>query len=153
MKTLIMLLLCIGTLPVCTACETPPETLRQEAWSTVKTINRLWAIKEDADSLALFLHDDMVTITPQGQESGNATLIKSYRDYMQYAETISFTESTPSIQLFQDNRTAIVSYHGNMTIKNPEGRTETFSFKDMYVLILQDGKWIAIAQYYAPQPE
>ncbi len=127
------------------------ENAKQTAWNTVKSINRHWAITENLDSLSLFLHDDMVVFSPGGKERlrGKDKIVKAYDDYARYAETVNLSETEPVIQLYNGNKTAIVSYFGDLTIKTPEEKTQSFSCKDMYVLIFENGRWQAVAQHYS----
>jgi ketosteroid isomerase-like protein len=127
------------------------ENIKQDVWNTVKSINRHWAITENMDSLSLFFHDDMVMFFPGGKERlhGKNNIIKSYENYVRYAETVSLSEYEPMIQLYNDNKTAIVTYFGDLTIKTPAGTTQTFFNKDMYTLIFENGRWQAVAQHYS----
>jgi ketosteroid isomerase-like protein len=126
------------------------ESIRPEAWNTVKSINRHWAITENMDSLRVFLHDDMVMFFPGGRERlrGKENIIQSYEDFARYSETISLNETEPVIQLYNGNKTAIVSYFGDLTIKTEWG-IQTFFCKDMYTLVFEDGRWQAVAQHYS----
>lgn len=136
------------------ACASDPgingtKTPAQEAWHTVQTINRLWAITEDMDSLGLFVHDQMILISPGGVVQGKEQILESYRQYAQSAETIYFLESEPFIQLYNDNQTAVVSYNSDLKIKNAEGKIQSFRCRDMYTLIFDKNRWIAVAQHYS----
>jgi hypothetical protein len=127
------------------------EKIKQEAWNTVKSINRHWAITENMDSLRLFLHDDMVIFSPGGRERlrGKDNIIKSSEDFARYSETVSLSETEPVIQLYNGNKTAVVSYFGDLTIKTPDGEIQSFFCKDMYTLIFENGRWQAVAQHYS----
>ncbi len=130
---------------------TQADQAKIEAWNVVKSINRHWAITENLDSLGLLLHDDMVIFSPGGKErlQGKNNIISAYRAYAQYAETISLSETEPVIQLYNDNKTAIVSYFSDLRIKTSEGEIQDFYCKDMYVLICGDNGWHAVAQHYS----
>ena len=127
------------------------ENIKQDAWNTVKSINRHWAITENMDSLSLFLHDEMVIFAPGGKERlrGKNDIIKAYEEYTQYAETVSLSETEPTIQLYNGNKTAVVSYFSDLTVKTPEGQIQSFFCKDMYTLVLENGRWQAVAQHYS----
>ena len=127
------------------------ENVRQDAWNTVKSINRHWAITENMDSLSLFLHDDMVIFAPGGKERlrGKNDIIKSYEDYARYAETVSLSETEPVIQLYNGNKTAVVTYFADLMIKTPDEKIQSFFCKDMYMLIFENGQWQAVAQHYS----
>jgi hypothetical protein len=131
------------------------EKIKADVWNTIKTINRHWAITENMDSLGLFIHPDMVIIFPDSKErmQGKSKIIESYRSYANYAQTISMKETNPLIQLYNENITAIVTYYYDLEIKIPTGETQTFTGRDMYTLIYNNGKWIAVAQQYSPMPK
>ncbi len=131
------------------------EKVKFEVWNTVKMINRHWAITENMDSLALFIHPDMVIIFPDAKEriQGKSKIIESYRSYANYAETISLKETDPLIQLYNDNKTAIVTYYYDLEIKTPSKEVLTFAGRDMYTLIYKNNKWVAVAQQYSPMPK
>ena len=135
----------------CNQLQKSDEKIKQDVWNTVKSINRYWAITENMDSLGLFLHDDMVIFSPGGKErlQGKNNIIKSYEDFAHYSETVSLSETEPVIQLYNGNKTAVVSYFGDLTIKTPEGKTQSFFSKDMYTLIFEKGRWQAVAQHYS----
>jgi len=127
------------------------EKIKQDAWNTVKSINRHWAITENMDSLGLFLHEDMVIFSPGGRERlrGKKNIINAYEDFARYSETVSLSETEPVIHLYNGNKTAVVTYFGDLTIKTPEGKIQSFFSKDMYTLIFENGRWLAVAQHYS----
>ena len=127
------------------------DMIKQDIWNTVKNINRHWAFTENMDSLALFIHDDMVMFYPGPKDrlEGKKNIIKSYQEYASYAETVKLEEIEPKIQLYNNNKLAIVSYYGELVIKTQEGEVQTFSVKDMYTLINENDKWYAVAQHYS----
>jgi len=131
------------------------EKIKVDVWNTVKRINHHWAITEKMDSLGLFIHPDMVIIFPDSKEriQGKSKIIESYQSYANYAQTISLEETNPLIQLYNDNKTAIVTYYYDLEIKIPSGEIQKFSGRDMYTLIFDNSKWIAVAQQYSPMPK
>ena len=152
MKNVTFLVLLGGLVFACSPKESKTnseEIVKEEVWNTVKTINRLWAITEDMDSLALYLHDDMVLFYPEGKTVGKDKIIDDYKDYCAYAETVSLIESDPLVQLYNENKTAIVSYYNDLTVKMPDGSDHAFRSRDMYTLIYGVNKWVAVAQHYS----
>ena len=131
------------------------EKIKVDAWSAVTTINRHWAITENMDSLGLFIHSDMVIIFPDSKErmEGKSNIIESYRGYADYAQTIHFKETDPLIQLYNDNKTAIVTYYYDLEIRTPSGEIQKFTGRDMYTLIKEGNNWLAVAQHYSPMPK
>ena len=155
MKGKIILLGCTSILFFAVSCNNHVEDIKKEVWNAVTTINRHWAITENMDSLGLFIHPDMVVFYPDAKErmSGKSNIIESYRGYADYAQTIRFKETDPLIQLYNDNRTAVVTYYYDFEIKTPSGETEKFAGRDMYTLVKDGDTWIAVAQHYSPIPE
>ena len=127
------------------------DDVKQNVWNTVKNINRHWAFTENMDSLALFIHDDMVMFYPGTKDrlEGKKNIIKSYEEYTSYAETVKLDEIDPQIQLYNNNKLAIVTYYFDLVIKTPKGEVQTFLGKDMYTLINENDKWYAVAQHYS----
>jgi hypothetical protein len=93
----------------------------------------------------------MVMFYPGGKNrlEGKKNIIKSYEDYTSYAETVKLEETDPVIQLYNNNKTAIVSYYFDFVIKTPGGEIQTFLGKDMYTLINENDRWYAVAQHYS----
>lgn len=125
------------------------EQAKQNAWQTVKTINRHWAITENLDSLSLFIAPDMIIISPDGLIRGKKGIIDSYRAYADYATTLYLNETEPLVELYNDNKTAIVSYTVELKIQAPDETFHSFICRDMYTLVLDEEQWIAIAQHYS----
>lgn len=121
----------------------------QEAWNTVRRINRHWAITENLDSLGLYLHPDMVLVSPDGMVQGKNRILEAYRSYAAYAQTLEMEETKPVIQLYNGHKTAVVTYRNDLTIRTADNRIESFACRDMYTLIFEQGKWRAVAQHYA----
>ncbi|NUQ82409.1 MAG: nuclear transport factor 2 family protein [Bacteroidetes bacterium] len=131
------------------------DEIKTEAWNTVKTINRHWAITENMDSLGLFIHPDMVIFLPDTPERmrGKASIIESYQSYANYAQTISFIETDPLIQLYNENKTAVVTYYYTLEFLTSAGETRRFNGRDMYTFIYDNGRWVAVAQQYTQIPD
>lgn len=142
----VFLIILIG----CATTSSPDtEQAKLDAWNTVQAINRHWAITEDMDSLALYIHDDMTLISPGSILVGKDAIIDSYRKYAEYAETVGVEDSESLVQLYNDNQTAVVTYKNHLTIKKPDGGMESFISRDMYSLVFDKGRWLAVAQHYS----
>lgn len=144
----ILMLLCLLTGCGATSSQSGTQTA-QDAWSTVRTINRHWALTEDMDSLALHLHEDMVVVSPDGMLRGKRQIIDAYHTYADYAQTLQMEETEPVIQLYHDGKTAVVTYRNNLKIQTTDNRIESFSCRDMYTLVREAGEWRAVAQHYS----
>lgn len=134
-------------------CQTEsPEKMK--AWNTVRTINRHWAITENMDSLGLYIHQDMVIFSPDSKDrlQRKTSIIDAYSEYAAYAQTVSFKEYNPMVQLYNNNQTAVVTYYYDLVIKIPSGETQKFTGRDMYTLIMDRDRWIAVAQHYSAIP-
>jgi len=125
--------------------------LKLQVWNTVKTINYHWAITEDMDSLALYIHNDMIIYAPGNKElsQGKEHIIRLYKAYAESAETLDLKEEEPVIYLYNENKTAVVSYLATLKIMTSNGKVETFQVKDMYTLVYENGRWYAVAQHYS----
>ena len=149
MKKLILLLSSVGIICACFSEKNDIEIIKNDVWNTIKTINHLWAITENIDSLNLFIHDDMILISPEKMLFGKNEIIKSYKENADYTETLSLTEREPIIKLYNDNKTVVVSYYCDLTVKTLDGKLRSFCCKDMYTLVFERGKWVAVAQHYS----
>jgi ketosteroid isomerase-like protein len=129
--------------------------IEDEVWFTVRTINRHWAITENMDSLGMYIHPDMVIISPDSKErmKGKPAIMNSYRNYAQYAQTVSLKEFDPLVQLYNHNKVSIVTYYYELEIKDQEGKVHRFTGRDMYTLVKSRNKWLAVAQQYSPIPQ
>lgn len=123
---------------------------KAEVWNTVQTINSLWTTTENLDSLELFFHPDMIVIFPALKEmNGRDEVMGMYRTYTELAETLSFQAQTPLIQLYNNNTTAVVTYPYELEIRLEDGSSRKATGRDVYTLVYEKGRWIAVAQHYS----
>jgi ketosteroid isomerase-like protein len=135
--------------------ELPVEKVQQEAWQTVKTINRHWAITENLDSLSLYLHPDMILVAAEAKDrlDGRDKILESYRSYTRYARTLSLQELDPIIRIYNRGRSAVVTYNYDLEIETPAGESQRFTGRDMYTLVREKDRWQAVAQHFSPLPK
>lgn len=91
----------------------------------------------------------MVLVSPDGMLHGKEEIINAYKVYAAYAETLDMEETEPLIQLYNKNTMAVVTYKNRLSIKTVDDKIESFSCRDMYTLIFEDGQWYAVAQHYS----
>ncbi|MBU1012787.1 MAG: nuclear transport factor 2 family protein [Bacteroidetes bacterium] len=131
------------------SCSPKQDEYKIQAWKTVKTINRLWAIERDIDSLALFFHKNMVLIAPSRFEryEGEKEIIKSYQDYLNVAEVIFFIESNPRVDIYENTAIVCYDYHAKLCFSKKD--TIETKGRDMYILTFENNKWKAVANQFS----
>lgn len=131
------------------SCTLTQDEYRIQAWERVKTINRLWAVERDIDSLKLFFHENMVLIAPSRFEryEGGKEIVKSYQDYLNIAEVIFFIESNPRVDIYENTAIVCYDYHAKICFSKKD--TIETKGRDMYVLIYKNNKWEAVANQFS----
>jgi uncharacterized protein (TIGR02246 family) len=127
----------------------------KQAWEAVLAINRTWASERDLTKLATLLHPDMVLIDPVNRSrlEGRDAIVASYRAYLDAVPAIHhFRERDPRVQIY-GGRFAVVTYYWDMSYVPKDGTATTVSGRDMYVLVHENGRWLAVADQFSEFPK
>jgi len=129
------------------------SALSAEAWATVRGINRAWAVTRNLDSLGALLHPEMVGVYPGESEryEGREAILASYRSFLDAATVVRFEELRPRVRVFGAGQVAVVTYFYDMVYEQG-GRQIPTAGQDMYTLVREDGRWLAVAQQFQPLP-
>jgi uncharacterized protein (TIGR02246 family) len=127
---------------------------QREVWDAVLAINRAWSVERDLKKFATLLHPDMVVIDPVHRErlAGRDAVLESYRGYLAAVPTIhGFRERDPKVRVF-DNRFAIATYYWDMSYVTADGQSVQVSGRDMYALVREGDRWLAVADQFSEFP-
>ena len=123
-------------------------------WRTIQAMNHCWTCG-DAFQLARlkeYFHDSMVAITPTDRLriEGKKACFEAWAAFCRIAKIMSWKEIDPKIQLYGD--TAVVTYYFQMSFEMG-GQKVDMGGRDMFILIKENEKWIAVADQFSPFPQ
>ena len=123
-------------------------------WETVQAINRCWTRGDlsELPKLKAFFHDTMVAITPTDKLrlEGKRACFDGWAGFCRRAQIICWKETDPKIQVYGDS--AVVTYYYHLSLEF-EGQEMDMAGRDMFVLIKEEKKWIAVADQFSPFPQ
>jgi hypothetical protein len=127
--------------------------VKKEVWRTVEALNRAWVEEGDTEKLREYFHPDMVAITPVDREplEGAEACVAGWKAFVEAARIIEWKTSAPLVRLYGGGRFAVVTYYFDMTFEMG-GRTVRSAGRDMFALVLEDGRWLAVADQFSPFP-
>ena len=96
----------------------------------------------------------MVAITPGDRErlEGREACVAGWKAFVEASTIHYFKVAEPKVQLYGDNRFAVVTYYYDMSFDMGGDTVETGG-RDMFVLARQDGRWWVVADQFSPYPE
>ncbi|MBF0170450.1 MAG: nuclear transport factor 2 family protein [Nitrospinae bacterium] len=126
------------------------DPVRQEVWETIRALNDAWT-RGNPDDLSLYFHPRMVAITATDQErlTGGAACIAGWKGFCDAATIHHWEEREPTIEIFGD--AAVVTYYYDMSF-TMGGRTIALAGRDMFTLVREGGRWLAVADQFSPFP-
>jgi ketosteroid isomerase-like protein len=127
------------------------DPAKQEVWKVLRALNDAWT-KGNPDDLVGYFHKDMVAIVPAVRQrlEGRDACVASWKGFALSARIHQWSEIDPDIQLF--GNTAVVTYYFEMSCEM-EGRTVSFTGRDMIVFLKENGTWRVIADQFSPYPQ
>ncbi len=128
--------------------------MKEEVWTTVQELNRLWVIENKADDLVNYFHKNMVAIIPAGRlrVEGQEACVAGWKQFTQTAKIHFWKESDPKIDLYGNGSFAIVTYYFSMSF-DIGGKTINMDGRDMFSLVNEEGKWWVVADQYSADPK
>jgi len=119
-------------------------------WQTILDLNDCWREGHPED-LANYFHRDMIAITPGAREriEGGIACAASWTAFARGVKTHWFRESDPWIEVRGDM--AVVAYYYDMEFERA-GESVRASGRDLFVLVRENGRWLAIADHFSPDP-
>jgi hypothetical protein len=129
------------------------KKLKAEVWNTIQTMNKLWTEDNKPDELVNYFHKNMVAITPSDKYriEGQAACVNAWKGFCQVATTHYFKTSDPKIELYGDNKFAIVTYYFDMEYVI-NGQTIKMSGRDMFSLVKENAQWWIVSDQFSVMP-
>jgi len=123
----------------------------EEIRRLISGISQAW-LKGDTNRLNQYFHQQMTISGPDLQRLGAGidTCIKSYEDFVQQTNILEYSESEPSIDLYDD--TAVVVCPWKITYEM-KGQTYREQGRDLLVLVRHEHSWLVAWRAVFPQPE
>jgi hypothetical protein len=126
------------------------DPIKQEIWTTVRSMNDAWT-KGNPDDLVKFFHRDMVAITAteRNRLDGGAACIAGWKAFSNAARIHRWEEVDPIINVYNDS--AVVAYYFDMSF-DMNGQTINMGGRDMLFFVKENGKWWAVADQFSSYP-
>jgi hypothetical protein len=126
---------------------------QEQIWAVIQEMNRKWTVENNADELKNYFHKDMVAITATDSKriEGGENCVASWKSFADNAKIHSWKESEPKVQVYGDDKFAIVTYYFNMSF-DMGGQTISMKGRDMFVLIKKNDKWLVVADQFSQFP-
>lgn len=128
--------------------------IKEKVWATIQAMNRLWTVENNADELVNYFHENMVAVTPTDRMrvEGQAACVAGWKGFTQSAKINYWKEIDPKIELFGDDKFAIVTYYFDMSF-DMGGQTIKMGGRDMFALMNENGKWWIVADQFSAYPQ
>jgi len=131
------------------------SALKALIWRTVQALNRTWTRDPEARGLEQYFHPGMVAITPADRlrlESGEACLA-GWRKFAREFEVLRWEEKDPDVRFHCEGRCAVVTYYYGCEIRlRGGGPTLEVPGRDMLVLVLEQDRWLVVADQFSGFP-
>lgn len=122
-------------------------------WDTVQAINRCWTCGDlnELPKLNEYFHDSMVAITPTDKLrlEGKKACFDAWAGFCRRAKITCWKETDPIIQIYGDS--AVVTYYYHLSLEIG-GQKADMAGRDMFVLIKEDDRWMAVADQFSSFP-
>ena len=127
------------------------ENEKKDVWETVQRLNRAWTQGDPAE-LSQFFHRDMVAITPVDRlrREGQAACIEGWTGFTRMARILDWKETDPLVRLY--GNAAVVAYYYDMKCEIG-GQTLRLQGRDLFMLIKEQGRWLAVADQFSSFPD
>lgn len=128
----------------------PTDAAKEQVWATLRALNDAWT-KGDPAQLAEYFHPEMVAVTATDRDPlrGRAACLASWQGFAAAATVREWREIDPDIRLHGD--CALVSYAYQIVFEMA-GQTIATEGRDLFVFILREGRWWAVADHFSAYP-
>jgi len=125
----------------------------QGVWDFIQTLNRAWTKDGAAERLQDYFHPRMVAITPSDRlrVAGQTACVAGWKQFADPVKMIHWHELDPKVDLFADNKVAVVTYYFDMAFETG-GSLVKMGGRDMFVLAQEQEKWWVVADQFSPYP-
>jgi hypothetical protein len=129
------------------------KKVKAEVWKTVQELNQLWTIRNQPDQLANYFHRHMVAISPSARQrlEGREACVAAWKAFADSVKILRWRETDPLVEMFGDNNLAVVTYYYEMSCEM-QGQPLTFSGRDMFTMVNENGKWWVASDQFSPYP-
>ena len=126
------------------------DRTKKEVWKTLRDLNETW-VKGNPYNLKKYFHADMVAITPTDRKrrEGREACVQDWAEFSKVAKIHSWKEIDPKIQIY--GNTAVVTYYFEISFERERQKID-FGGRDMYVFIMENNRWLAVADHFSPNP-
>lgn len=125
---------------------------KQAIFDQIETINQTWAVDRDYEGLRAYFHKDYVLMF-QGGGRGNGIdeAITGYKAFLDTATDITWRIVDPVINLYCDDKCAVVSIEYFMQWKE-NGEPVDSHGKNLIFFVKEAGKWLMTAEHFSEMP-
>lgn len=125
--------------------------IQKEIKQFIIEMNVCWTAGNPAD-LTQYFHPDIVAITPMDElrREGREACIEGWANFAKSYKILSWKERDMDIRVY-DNA-AVVSYYYDISFE-ASGAVLQESGRDMFFLIKEDNRWLAVADQFSSMPE
>jgi hypothetical protein len=125
----------------------------QQVWAFVQEMNRVWTGGKDAEALRRYFHPEMVAIVPDraSRLCGQSECVAGWKSFMDSAVIREWIEREPRVQVFLEDRCAVVTYYYDMKCEF-QGTAVELHGRDMLTLVFERGQWWLMADQFSPMP-
>ena len=126
------------------------DPAQREVLATVHDLNRAWT-GGHPERLADYFHPRMVALTPvdaRRLENGSAC-VAAWSAYAAATTIHRWEESNPLVRVHGD--AAVVAYEYEIDCE-AAGRRQILRGRDLFFLVREKGRWLAVADQFSPVP-
>ena len=119
----------------------------------VREMNRTWTEVWDEKKFREYIHPDAVAIAPTtpGRLVGRDQYVAGWRGFALAAKIHEWNETDPLVQLYADDRCAVVTYLFTITF-TMGGQKQGMRGRDMLFLVNEQDRWLVAADQFSPEP-
>jgi len=130
-----------------------PSTPEQEIIKAVQSMNRCWTETWDEQRFRAFIHPDAVAIVPTtpGRLEGQDAYVAGWRGFVQAVKKIDWKETDHQVRLYAGGTCAVLTYLFTISFETG-GQAITMNGRDMFFLVLENGRWLVVADQFSPEP-
>jgi hypothetical protein len=127
------------------------DKAQEEIWRWLQEMNSKWAEEGRAEGLAEYFHETMVAITPAATDriEGGKNCVAGWKGFTKAAKIRSWKAYEPKIQVYGGGKFAVATYYFDMEFEMGGREISIVKGRDMFCLVKEGGKWMAVADQYS----
>jgi len=121
--------------------------MEQEIIEFIKKMNKCWTEGDPAE-LNDYFHENMVAVTPMQKEliEGREACVAGWTGFAKNTSIKNWNEYGHSVQIY--GNAAVVTYYYDIAFEMG-GREINLSGRDMFTLVKENNKWLAVADHFS----